>query len=63
MKRFAPACFAAITMGLERVEVDRRRELLVKLEAGVVGDACQIDHRLDAFERTRQFPDVPDCRP
>ena len=49
MNRFTPAFFAAITIGSKASQIDRGRQLLVELEARVVGNAGQADERIVAF--------------
>jgi len=55
MKRFAPACFAAITMGSNASRLIDVESFSSSSKLASFGDACQIDHRLDAFERTDNF--------
>ena len=47
MKRLTPASLAAITIGSKASRLIDVRQLLVELEAGVVGDAREVDHRVD----------------
>ena len=60
MKRCTPAFFAAITIGSKASRLIDGRELLVELEARVVGDAGEVDHGVDALERRGELRRVAD---